>query len=192
MHFRSAPLAFLSLLLITSPAVVRADDDGGAPADGGSIDVGVPADSAPAESADAPEASPDALLPEPDALSPEPDALSPEPDALLPLPVDASLVADANARTDAISDAADLDALANAVSDAADLDARGDAVSDASHGDAGPDAAPVKLLPDGGANGLIADNSGCSVGHGRGSSGAAALVLVLGLAFVVARRRGRS
>ena len=185
MHFRSAPLAFLSLLLITSPAVVRADDDGGAPADGGSIDVGVPADSAPAESADAPEASPDALLPEPDALSPEPDAL-------LPLPVDASLVADANARTDAISDAADLDALANAVSDAADLDARGDAVSDASHGDAGPDAAPVKLLPDGGANGLIADNSGCSVGHGRGSSGAAALVLVLGLAFVVARRRGRS
>jgi hypothetical protein len=166
MLFRSAPLALFSLLLITSPAVVRAQDDGGVASDGGFLDVGAPVDSAPAEIADAPEASPDALLPLPDAPLSLPDAVLSLPDAVLPLPLDAPLVAD--------------------------LDARGDAVSDASRGDAGPDAAPVKLLPDGGANGLVADNTGCSMGHGRGSSGPAALVLVLGLAFVVARRRGRS
>lgn len=157
MLFRSAPLALFSLLVISSPTALHADDDAGTSFDGGGFD------SAPTE---------DAAVLTIDARADVPlvafDAASSD----VPAPsADGPLILDAAASVDSVS--------------------RADAGADA-RGDGGGATAPVKLLPDGGARGLVADNAGCSLGHGTGSSGSLGLALALGLAFIIARRRGRS
>jgi MYXO-CTERM domain-containing protein len=192
MFFRPARFALVTALAVASSSLVLAADGGDNPPDGGIvglIDSGAIDSSASPDAAgvsDVAAAAPD-LVVAVDALA-RPDlslvADAPwTPDVVLsadaPVAPDTSVAVDVPVPVDtfvAIDLAAAVDGGANA--------------GDGGAGDGGSGSPPV-YLPDGGTQGWIADDTGCSFGHGRPAGGAALIPLFGLVALWLVRRRGR-
>ena len=97
----------------------------------------------------------------------------------VPVALDTSVASDTRAAIDAFV--------------AIDLAAAGDGGAKAGDGGAGDGGSgpPPVYLPDGGNQGLVADDTGCSFGRGRPGRGAALIPLVGLVALWIVRRRGR-
>jgi len=220
MFFRPALLTLISALVFGSSPLVRAADGGGPPLDGGvargidsgavdssaSFDVAVVSD-VTAATPDAAAAVSDLVVAVPDVAAATPDAATATPDVVAAADTwaisDLSLVADASWTPDVVAAADTLVALdTSVVADAyvavdtfvaIDLAAAGDGgarIGDGGAGDGGSGPPPV-YLPDGGTQGWVADETGCSFGGGRPARGAALIPLVGLVALWTVRRRGR-
>jgi len=191
MFFRPALFTLVSALAVGSSAMVLAADGGDNSPDGGivgGIDSGAIDVSAPLDVAVVPDvaAAPDVVV----TIDAPAKADSPlvadapwAPDRVIfadaSVALDTAVVADASVAIDtfvAIDLAAAVDGGAKA--------------GDGGAGDGGSGPPPV-YLPDGGALGLVADDSGCSFGGGRPSRGSALIPLLGLVAMWIVRRRGR-
>jgi hypothetical protein len=190
MLFRPALFALVSALVVGSSSLVLAADGGDNAPDGGGlgvIDAGVIDVSAPLDVA----ASADVAAVKDVAVAADAPVAED-----LPLLADAAWAPDLVLSTDAPV-ALDTGVVADAhtvvdTSVAIDL-AAGDGgarAGDGGAGDGGSGPPPV-YLPDGGNQGWVADETGCSFGGGRPAGGAALIPLFGLVALWIVRRRGR-
>jgi hypothetical protein len=199
MLFRPALFTLVSALVLGFSSLVLAVDGGGNPPDGGivgDLDSGLIDSSASSDVAVVPDvaaATPDLAVAAPDVpatadtrveldssvASDAPWTSDGVASADAPVALDTSGVADVRVAVDAFV----------AIDLATEVDS-GAKASDGGAGDGGSGPPPV-YLPDGGAKGLIADDTGCSFGGGRPAKGTVLIPLFGLVALWIARRRGR-
>jgi hypothetical protein len=199
MSFRPALFTPIFVLVFGSSSLVRAADEGGTSLDGGvarGIDSGAVDSAASFDVAvvsDVTAATPDAAAVTPDVVA---EADTRATSDLSPV-ADASWTPDGVAATDtsvALDTSSGKDAYVPvdtfvAIDLVAAVDG-GTKVSDGGAGDGGSGPPPV-YLPDGGTQGWVADETGCSFGGGRPARGTMLIPLSGLVALWMVRRRGR-